>query len=244
MTIHQRNVSRRSMLQGMAGLVVAFHLPRAARAQSGVAPSAAGQVFAPNAFIRIAPDNTVTILSKHIEFGQGPFTGLATIVAEELDADWSQMRAEHAPADAKLYNNTAFGPIQGTGGSTAIANSYDQLRQAGATARAMLVQAAANAWKVPAAEITVDSGVLRHVATKREARFGELAEAAAKLPVPAAVTLKDPKNFKLIGKDGGLHKLDTAAKINGSAQFTIDISEPGLLTVVIAHPDRFGSKVA
>ena len=106
MTVHQRNLSRRSLLQGAAGLVIAFHLPREANAQSGAAsifrPDGNTGVFAPNAFIRIGTDNTVTILSKHIEFGQGPFTGLATIVAEELDADWSQMRAEHAPADAAL----------------------------------------------------------------------------------------------------------------------------------------------
>jgi isoquinoline 1-oxidoreductase beta subunit len=241
MTIHQRNISRRSLLQGAAGLVIAFHLPREVRAQSG--PARATPPFAPNAFIRIGTDDTVTILSKHIEFGQGPFTGLATIVAEELDADWSQMRAEHAPADAKLYNNTAFGPIQGTGGSTAIANSWDQLRQAGATARAMLVQAAAGQWNVRATEITVEAGVVRHPRTKREARFGTLAEAAAKLPVPQTVALKESSSFKLIGKERGLHRLDTASKINGSAQFTIDIREPDLLTVVVAHPDRFGAKV-
>jgi isoquinoline 1-oxidoreductase beta subunit len=241
MTIHQRNISRRSLLQGAAGLVIAFHLPREVRAQSG--PARATPPFAPNAFIRIGTDDTVTILSKHIEFGQGPFTGLATIVAEELDADWSQMRAEHAPADAKLYNNTAFGPIQGTGGSTAIAYSWDQLRQAGATARAMLVQAAAGQWNVRATEITVEAGVVRHPRTKREARFGTLAEAAAKLPVPQTVALKESSSFKLIGKERGLHRLDTASKINGSAQFTIDIREPDLLTVVVAHPDRFGAKV-
>jgi isoquinoline 1-oxidoreductase beta subunit len=248
MTIHQRNLSRRSMLQGMAGLVVAFHLPREAAAQSGAAsvfrPDGKAAVFAPNAFIRVGTDNTVTILSKHIEFGQGPFTGLATLVAEELDADWSQMRAEHAPADAKLYNNTAFGPIQGTGGSTAIANSYEQLRMAGATARAMLVQAASANWKVPAAEITVERGVLRHAASKREATFGQLAEAAAKLPAPDNVRLKDPANFKLIGRERVVHKLDTPSKTNGTAQFTIDIREPNMLTVVVAHPDRFGATVA
>lgn len=243
MTMHQRNLSRRSMLQGLTGLVIAFHLPREVRAQATSAPAAAPSIFAPNAFIRIASDNTVTILSKHIEFGQGPFTGLATIVAEELDADWSQMRAEHAPADAKLYNNTAFGPIQGTGGSTAIANSYDQLRQAGATARAMLVQAASNEWRVPASEITVEGGVIRHATSGREGRFGQFANAAAQLPAPDNVRLKDPTNFKLIGKETGLHKLDTAAKTNGSAQFTIDIRETDLLTVVVAHPDRFGAKV-
>ena len=248
MTIHQRNLSRRSMLQGMSGLVIAFHLPREAAAQSGAAsvfrPDGKAAVFAPNAFIRIGTDNTVTILSKHIEFRQGPFTGLATLVAEELDADWSQMRAEHAPADAKLYNNTAFGPIQGTGGSTAIANSYDQLRMAGATARAMLVQAASAAWNVPASDITVERGVLRHAATKREASFGQLAEAAAKLPAPDNVRLKDPANFKLIGREGVVHKIDTPSKTNGTAQFTIDIREPNMLTVVVAHPDRFGAKVA
>ncbi len=248
MTIHQRNLSRRSMLQGMAGLVIAFHLPREASAQSGAAsvfrPDGKAAVFAPNAFIRVGADNTVTILSKHIEFGQGPFTGLATIVAEELDADWSQMRAEHAPADAKLYNNIAFGPVQGTGGSTAIANSYDQLRMAGATARAMLVQAASASWKVPASEIIAERGVLRHMATKREATFGQMATAAAKLPAPDNVKLKDPTNFKLIGREGAVHKLDVPSKVNGTAQFTIDIHEPDMLTVVVAHPDSFGATVA
>jgi isoquinoline 1-oxidoreductase beta subunit len=176
--------------------------------------------------------------------GQGPYTGLATIVAEELDADWSQMRAESAPANAKLYNNLAFGPIQGTGGSTAIANSFDQLRSAGATARAMLVRAASEAWKVPAAEITIERGTLRHAASGREGRFGQFAEAAAKLPVPEKVEPKDPSAFRLIGRDGVVRRLDTPAKTNGTAQFTIDIHEPGLLTVVVAHPQRFGAKVA
>ena len=179
MTIHQRNFSRRSLLQGAAGLVIAFHLPREVRAQAA-APAARATPFAPNAFIRIGADNTVTILSKHIEFGQGPFTGLATIVAEELDADWSQMRAEHAPADAKLYNNTAFGPIQGTGGSTAIANSWGQMRKAGATARAMIVAAAAAEWQVPAAEITVRNGVVRHEGSRKSKQMGHFAAAAAK----------------------------------------------------------------
>jgi len=248
MTIHDKTLSRRAMLKGAAGLVIAFHLPRFAEAQSGAAsafrPDGRAAVFAPNAFIRIGADDTVTILSKHIEFGQGPFTGLATIVAEELDADWSQMRAEHAPADAKLYNNLAFGPVQGTGGSTAIANSWDQLRLAGATARAMLVQAASEAWKVPASEITVRRGVLRHEPSKREGRFGQFADAAAKLPMPQNVTPKDPAAFNLIGRDGAVHKIDTAGKTDGSAKFTIDIREPDLLTVVVAHPDRFGAKVA
>jgi isoquinoline 1-oxidoreductase beta subunit len=241
MTVHDTKLSRRSILKGTAGLVIGFYLPRLARAQSATAPDA---IFAPNAFVRVGTDDIVTVLSKHIEFGQGPYTGLTTIVAEELDADWSQMRAESAPANAKLYNNLAFGPMQGTGGSTAIANSYDQLRKAGATARAILVQAAAAEWKVPAGEITVERGVLKHAASKRQGSFGRFTEAAAKLPVPANVTLKDPSQFRLIGKEGVVKKLDVPSKTNGTAKFTIDQYAQDMLTVVVAHPPRFGAKVA
>jgi isoquinoline 1-oxidoreductase subunit beta len=248
MNIHDRTLSRRAILKGAAGLLVAFHLPREVLAQSGAArlfkADGAAGTFAPNAFIRIAKDDTVTVLCKHIELGQGPYTGLTTIVAEELDADWSQMRAASAAADAKLYNNLAFGPMQGTGGSTAIANSFEQLRKAGATARALMVQAASEIWKVPANEITVERGTLRHPSSGREGRFGEFAEAAAKLPVPDKVTLKDPSRFRLIGRDGVVKKLDVPEKTDGRAQFTIDVNEPGMLTVVVAHPSRFGAKVA
>jgi len=148
------SANRRQFLQGSAavGLVVGFHLPGQGRAH---AADATGE-FVPNAFIRIAPDNTVTVLSKHIEFGQGPYTGIATILAEELDADWAQMRVESAPADATKYANSAFG-VQGTGGSTAMANSWDQLRTAGAEARARLVAAAAKQWGVDAGSITKTS---------------------------------------------------------------------------------------
>src|SRR5919199_261671 len=137
-------------------------------------------------FIKIAPDNTITVMIKHLEMGQGPYTGLATLVAEELDADWSQMRAEGAPANNDLYKNLAFG-MQGTGGSTAVANSYEQMRKAGATARALLVAAAAERWKVPASEITVKQGVVRHARSSREATFGQLAEAAARQTAPKDV---------------------------------------------------------
>lgn len=237
MTAHDLNLSRRSLLAGAGGLIVAMHLPKAARAQSTGAAT-----FAPNAFIRVAADNSVTVLVKHIEFGQGPFTGLATLVAEEMDADWGQMRAEHAPADVKLYANLAFG-VQGTGGSTAIANSFEQIRKAAATARTMLVQAAAQAWKVPVGEITIDAGVLKH-ASGKQGRFGEFADAAAKLPVPDNAPLKQPAQFKLIGKEGVVKRLDSADKARGKAQFTIDISAPNMLTVVVARPPRFGGKVA
>src|SRR5436189_2511082 len=188
-------ITRRAAVQSMAGLVVGVYLSRVQRvatAAEALAPAA----FAPNAFVRINTDNTVTVLIKHIEFGQGPFTGLSTLVAEELDADWSQIRAVHAPSNPELYKNLLFG-VQGTGGSSAIANSYEQMRRAGATARAMLVEAAAKAWNVPAAEITVERGVLRHARTKREGRFGQFTEAAARLPVPSDVKLKDPSTFRL-----------------------------------------------
>lgn len=200
-------------------------------------------VFAPNAFVRVGADDIVTVLSKHIEFGQGPFTGLATLVAEEMDADWSKMRVEHAPSDPQVYKNLLFG-IQGTGGSTAIANSYEQMRKAGATARALLVRAASEAWNVPAGEIIVEKSVLKHAASNRQSGFGAFADAAAKLPVPDDVPLKNPADFKLIGRDGAVKKIDVPDKTDGKAQFTIDIREADMLTVVVAHPPRFGGKVA
>src|SRR5688500_227731 len=210
-------ITRRTAVQSMAGLVIGFYLPRGLRAASA-APANAAAPFAPNAFVRIGTDNTVTVLIKHIEFGQGPFTGLATLVAEELDADWSQLRAEHAPSNPELYKNLFFG-VQGTGGSTAIANSYEQMRQAGAAARAMLVSAAAEVWRVPASEITVQNGVLLHRASGRRARFGELAERASRLTPPTDVKLKDPKQFKLIGKEAA--RIDASAKSDGTALFTL-----------------------
>jgi isoquinoline 1-oxidoreductase subunit beta len=245
----QPRLSRRTALKSATGLVLGLCLkPGSGLAQSGLgqrlSPHGSTRIaFAPNAFVRIGSDDTVTVLVKHIEFGQGPFTGLATIVAEELDADWSKIRAEHAPADLNLYKNTLLG-VQGTGGSTSIANSYEQLRKAGAAARTMLVEAAAQSWRVPASEISVERGVLRHAKSNRLARFGQFAEAAAKLPVPENPPLKDPSKFRLIGREGAVKKLDVPAKTNGTAQFTIDVREPGTLTVVVAHPPRFGSKVA
>src|SRR5438067_476442 len=170
-------------------------------------------------------------------------TGRATLVAEELDADWSQMRVEGAPADAKRYNNLFWGEAQGTGGSTALANSYEQLRKAGATARAMLVGAAAERWRVPASEITVTKGLVEHRKSKKRAKFGELAAAAATQVVPAEVPLKDPKDFVFIGKAAPT-RTDAQAKSTGSALFTQDVKLPGMLTAVVLHPPRFGAKLA
>ena len=242
--IARKSISRRDFLRVSGGLGVGLLVGFEVRAQGSGAASvmrAAGvQTVDATGFVKIAPDNTVTVMIKHIEMGQGPYTGLATLVAEELDADWAQMRAEGAPANNELYKNLAFG-IQGTGGSTAVANSYEQMRKAGATARAMLVAAAAEAWKVPASQVTVKEGVLR-AASGRQGTFGEFAEAAARQTPPKEVKLKNPKDFVLIGRK--LTRLDASAKSSGRAMFTIDVQRPELLTVLVAHPPRFGGKVA
>jgi isoquinoline 1-oxidoreductase beta subunit len=232
------NVSRRRFLHGAAGLALGLHFgPLLAAGKS----SASKPAFTPNAFVQIGADGTVTVISKHLEMGQGVYTGLATLVAEELDADWSKVRVEGAPADQERYKNLMFG-IQATGGSTAIANSFEQMRKAGATARAMLVNAAAQQWKVPAQEIGVSNGIVRHAASGREAGFGQMAAAASKQPVPQDVKLKSPQDFTLIGKVN-LPRRDSAAKTDGTAVFTQDIKLPGMLVAVVAHPPRFGATV-
>lgn len=243
MTIQEISATRRAFLAGTGGLVIGFALmPKvsAFAAESGVQAGGPDSLVTLNTFVRIGTDDMVTILSKHIEFGQGPFTGLATLVAEELDADWGQMRAVHSPADDKVYANLAFG-LQGTGGSSSIANSYEQFRKAGATARAMLVAAAADEWNVPASEITVEKGRVKHAGSGKESGFGALATQAAGIKPPSNVNLKDPANFTLIGQE--LPKLDTFSKTNGQAIYTLDIVPDNLLVAVVAHPDHFGAAV-
>jgi isoquinoline 1-oxidoreductase beta subunit len=237
------NASRRSFLQGAGGLTLSFCLPVAAAptAVTGQAARPAVPPFAPNAFLRIGSDDTVTVIAKHLEMGQGSYTGLATIVAEELDADWRTVRSEGAPADARRYNNLFWGSAQGTGGSTAMANSWEQLRHAGATGRAMLVSAAARRWQVPVGEISVRDGVVSHTPSQRQARFGELADAAARETIPASVALKEPQDFRLIGRHAP--RKDSVDKTNGRAVFTQDIQLPGMLVAVVAHPPRFGASV-
>jgi isoquinoline 1-oxidoreductase subunit beta len=195
-------------------------------------------------FLRLSPDGIVTVIAKHLDMGQGSWTGLATLVAEELDADWSKVRAEGAPARVPAYGNFAFDPkgsVQGTGGSTAMANSWEQYRKAGATVRAMLVQAAAQQWKVPVSEITVAQGIVSH-ASGKTAGFGELAEAAAKVPVPTEVTLKTPDKFTLIGKSAP--RLDALAKSTGAEKFGIDQRLTGMKYAVVARSPKFGGRVA
>jgi isoquinoline 1-oxidoreductase beta subunit len=237
-------LSRRQFLKlttlAGSGLTLGILLPGCGRG-----PGNAGGAGAPLVmpFVRIAPDNTVTVISKHLEAGQGVWTGLPAIVAEELDASWDQMRVESAPAEVPLYGNLAVGgKIQLTGGSTAVANSWQQLRQAGATARAMLVAAAAEQWRVPAAEVTVSEGVVAHVGAGKKASFGELAGSAARQPVPGEVKLKDPRTFKIIGREK-LPRLDARAKSTGKQQFAIDVMLPGMMTAVVMRPPRFGAKV-
>jgi isoquinoline 1-oxidoreductase beta subunit len=241
LTTHIENASRRRFLQSAAGLTLAVYLPHGFAAEAGPGEAVGEIHFEPNAFVRIGTDNTVTVISKHLEMGQGTYTGLATLVAEELDAAWPQVRVEGAPADANRYNNLFLGPTQATGNSTAIANSWEQLRKAGASARAMLIGAAAKQWKVPADELAVSDGVVMHARSKRKASFGALAKAAAREAVPTEVKLKDPKDFKLIGKVAP--RRDSADKTNGKAIFTQDVHLPGMLTAVVAHPARFGATV-
>ena len=232
MTIEQ--ASRRAFLIGSlaagGALVVGVRMPQAA-----------GGAFAPNAFVRIGPDDIVTVIIKHLDIGQGVTTGLSTIVAEELDADWAKVRAQFAPSDASRYANLIFGPVQATGGSTSIANSWAQLRHAGAAARAMLTAAAAQAWGVPQSEITTRKSVLSH-ASGRTASYGAFAGAAALLPAPKNPALKDPKAFTLIGT--AIPRLDSADKTSGRAIFGLDVRKPGMRTAVIARSPRFGGVLA
>ncbi len=230
------NVSRRDFFRQSGALVLAVTFGPV-NAQTAAKP-----IFEPNSFVKIGADSTVTVIVKHLEMGQGTYTGLPTLVAEELDADWSQVRIEGAPADARRYNNLFWGEAQGTGGSTALANSWLQLRQAGAAARVMLVAAAAERWNVPGAEISVSRGVVEHKGSGRRARFGELATSAATQVVPAEAPLKSPEQFVYIGQPA--QKTDARAKSTGAATFTQDVRLPGMLTAVVLHPPRFGARLA
>jgi isoquinoline 1-oxidoreductase beta subunit len=231
--------SRRDFLRTTAvatgGLVLAFTVPGSRRFMGGQQASAAP--FAPNAFLRVAEDDSVTILLSHSEMGQGIWTGLSMLVAEELDADWSKVRVEHAPA-APAYAHTAFG-MQMTGGSTSTWSEFDRYRQAGATARSMLVAAAAARFGVPVSDCRTENGAV--IAGTRSARYGALATAAARLPVPTTVALKDPRDWKLIGKP--TRRLDSPEKTSGRAQFGMDVQFPGLLTAVVARAPAFGGTV-
>lgn len=235
------SVSRRGFLAGTAaataGLVVSFYVPSIARGAPKAVQPKAPPLPQANAFLRIAEDDTVTVMLAHSEMGQGIWTGLAMLIAEELECDWAKVRSEHAPA-APVYGHPMM-KIQMTGGSSSTNGEFDRYRQVGAMARDMLVRAAAARWKVSPASCKVDKGVVTHGTKKL--RFGEIATEAMALAPPAKVTLKKPKDWKLIGTP--TKRLDTPEKITGAAKFGIDVQFPGLRTAVVARPPAFGSKL-
>ncbi|VVN29029.1 xanthine dehydrogenase family protein molybdopterin-binding subunit [Pseudomonas fluorescens] len=236
-------LSRRGFLKGSAllggGLVVAFAMPGAHRFAMGAENQ--GNVFAPNAFLRIGNDNSVTVLLGHSEMGQGIWTGLTMLIAEELDADWSKIRVEHSPASAADYGLPGFGGMQITGGSTSTWMEFDRYRQAGAAARLMLIDAAAKRFNVAPSEIRTESGVV--IAGEHRATYGELADDAGQLPRPdpASIKLKEAKDWRLIGKP--TQRLDTPEKITGRAKFGIDVQFDGLMTAMVARSPTFGGSV-
>ena len=217
------------------GLLIGFYLPGVSTLGSAQ-PSA--NTFMPNAFVRIGTDERVTVIVNHSEMGQGVYTSLPMLLAEELDADWTKVGFESAPVDPK-YNHPAFG-MQMTGGSSSVWSGLEQFRQAGGAARAMLIAAAAQQWNTDATNCRTDSGAVFD-RSNRKLTYGQLVAAAAKMIPPAHVELKDPKTFKLIGKP--IKRLDTAEKLNGKAIFGIDVKLPGMLTAVVARAPIFGAKV-
>jgi CO/xanthine dehydrogenase Mo-binding subunit len=235
-------VSRREILVAGAaaggGLLIGWHVdarPRVLAKAAKTAPSG----FAPNAFIRVGRDGRVTLLVAQVEMGQGTFTSMPMLLAEELEVGLDQVQVENAPPDEKLYGIPGFGQM--TGASISVRALYEPLRRAGATARTMLVAAAAQTWNVDPTSCQAHRGVVTHMATGRKLIYGALADKAATLPVPAQVTLKEPKDFKLIGTPA--KRLDTPAKVNGTAQFGIDVRLPGMKIATVAASPVVGGKV-
>jgi len=237
-TSPRTEVTRREFLQTAtvagAGLVIGFHLPAGGR-RGLTYPG----LFAPNAWLRIHPDESVLVIVDRSEMGQGVTTSLPMLLAEELEADWSKIRIESAPAD-KAYINPMFG-MQGTGGSTSIRAAYTPLRKAGAAAREMLVTAAAETWGVDKSACRAEKGAVIHAPSQRRLTYGKLAAKAATVPLPQDVPLKDPKDWKILGTR--VSRLDTPPKVNGAAEFGIDVKAPGLLVGVVARSPVFGGKV-
>lgn len=232
------NTSRRNFLKTGAilsgGLLISFTVPATTRLKGG---ADANTDFAPNAYLRVGTDNSVHVVLAHSEMGQGIWTTLAMLIAEELDADWKDIHVEHGPA-GDPYKHTVFG-IQITGGSSTTWSEFDRYRKAGATARTLLVTAAAKKFGVKPEACKTENGFV--IAGDKRASYGELAAAAATLPAPADVPLREAKDWKFIGK--GMKRLDAPAKVNGSAKFGMDMQFPGMLTAVMAHPPVYGSKV-
>src|SRR5882762_412194 len=235
-------IARRDFLKTTAtiggGLCISGYVPELAARPHSSAPASAA-AFAPNAFVRIAPDESVTVISNHSEMGQGIYTSLPMLLNEELEADWSKIKVEAAPVDA-VYNHTLYG-VQMTGGSSTTPSEWERFRKMGAMARIMLVDAAAQKWRVPSSECRVEKGVVIHAASGKKAAYGSLADAASQVKPPANIPLKDPKQFTLIGKP--VRRLDTPSKVDGTAQFGLDVRLPGMLFALVARPPVFGGKV-
>jgi isoquinoline 1-oxidoreductase beta subunit len=234
------DLSRRHFLSASAalggGLLIGFRTGAAHTAESD-----AGAAFTPNAFIRIGSDGQIVLTMPYVEMGQGTYTSIPMLIAEELEVDLKQVRVEHAPPNEKLYGNPLLGGIQATGNSNAVRASWQPLRQAGATARTMLVSAAAKRWNVDPASCRAQSGEVRHAPTGRRLKYGELAADAARMPVPENVVLKRPGDFKLIGTPA--KRLDTPAKVNGTAVYGIDARPPGVKIATLAQSPVFGGRV-
>lgn len=244
-TNKQTGISRRNFIIGSAavgtGLTVACYASLASDGSTVAQSDTVSVDWDPHAFIHVGTNDLVTVFSKYTEMGQGIYTGLATIVAEELDASWKQMRAEAAPADGVIYENIGWGG-QMTGGSSSISGSFEQMRRLGAAVRQMLIRAAAYQWSVPPKELAIDNGIISHAESRRSASFGEFAELAATFDVPAAVSPKPFAEYRERTKNP--IRLDIEAKTNGRTTFTQDLQLPRMKTAVVARPPRFGSVVA
>jgi len=234
-------LSRRKLLQAGAaaggGLLLSLSLPFS----NGVAETADADGFAPNAFIRIAGDGRIVLTMPYVEMGQGTYTSIPMLIAEELEVDLKQVQVEHAPPNEKLYGNPLLGGLQATGNSNAVRAAWQPLRQAGAIARTMLVSAAAKRWNVDPASCRAQSGEVLHAPTGRRIGYGALAADAARMPVPESVVLKRPVDFKLIGTPA--KRLDAPAKVNGTAVYGIDVRPPGVKIATLAQSPVFGGRV-
>ena len=220
---------------GVVGGGLVLGIRYANRREEAAGAAASGRTLAPNAFVRVAPDDTITVVIGKAEMGQGIYTGLAMALAEELDVDPARVKVELAGADPAF--NVPFMPIQITGGSMSTSTTYTQLREAGARARAMLLAAAAQKWNVDAATLRTENGKVLN--GSKSSSYGALADAASQLPVPEKVTLKDPAQFRYLGKP--IKRLDAPMKVDGSAKFGLDMRVPGMLFAVIARPPVIGA---
>ncbi|HEV3021761.1 MAG TPA: molybdopterin cofactor-binding domain-containing protein, partial [Pirellulales bacterium] len=234
LNVSRREFVRTGLLAG-GGLILGLHLPGITKGQAGKN----GEPFELNAFVRIGPDDFVTVVVNHSEMGQGIYTSMPMVIAEELDADWAKVRFEAAPV-AAVYNHPIYG-AQLTGGSSSTWVEWERVRKAGAAARAMLIRAAAAEWNVEPATCGTEPGHVVHAASGRKVSYGKVAEKAADLKPPDDVALKNPKDFRLVGKP--TRRLDTPDKVNGKAVFGLDVQLPGMLVALVARPPVFGGRV-